>query len=69
MFKVEKRHGLTEVQLKWIQMLVCFILKPHLTSVIHPGEGHGCEQETLPYDAQLEAPGILPAHRLILTKE
>lgn len=50
-------------------MLVCFILKPHLISVIHPGEGHGCEQETLPYDAQLEAPGILPAHRLILTKE
>lgn len=37
--------------------------------VIHPGGHHSCEQETLPYDAQLEAPATLPAHRLILTKE
>lgn len=50
-------------------MLVCFILKLHLTSVVHPGEGRNCELETLPYDAQIEAPAILPAHRLILTKE
>ena len=48
-------------------MLICFILKPHLTSVVPPDEGHRCEQETLPCDDQTEVPPTLPAHRLILT--